>query len=338
MTSSIARADRKVTALCVTVLAASSVLSLGGCGVPEHQLEGYPDQVSQAAEAIARTYERLEAMDEFVYSHNPTFGDGEWNVVGSYYTLIQVDNEPARSNLGTIAMMGNPATVAFQQAGKYTRSDIFHPAGSDWDYSLLGPEYRELAPTPWVGQATALGKPRDPAGERRAPYDLAFCWGSSLALLCGVRVSIFNALIDPKVAPSAHARVVDMGDGVTELRMLIPFTSLGNVDDFPNFPALFPSETVEELMEGDLGDLPFLVRLWQNEDGEPIKAEVNGEVTDGESTVTLQAGWEKTGESTAADFPRAPSALDITYLTQEQGDELLKGMDRIGQRLREERE
>jgi hypothetical protein len=292
--------------------------------------------VAQVSQARERVYERLEAMDNFAWAHNAGFSDGEWNVVGSYYNLIMLNGESIRSNVGTLAMMGNPVTVAFQQPQVGSPSDIYHPAGSQWDYVLLGQEYRELAPTAWIGERTIFGREIDSVAERRAPYDMSFCFGSSMGLLCGVRASILNTLLVPRLAQAANPKVVDLPDGGTELRMAIPFGALSTVDDFPNYPSLFPAEDMDTILTDEMTKQPLMVRVWQTAEGEPTRVEVNGRMVDGQDTITLQAGWEKIGEATESDFPVPPESWDVTYLNDEEFEVYSRERDRIRQELRGE--
>jgi hypothetical protein len=308
--------------------------TLGACGGPV-QLQGSVDQVSLINHNQARVVERLKAMDQFVADHNWNLDGSGWDVLSIGYELALVDGEPATATSSTNAMMGNPAAITLQEGGGSTAEgrglglSRYHPAGSDVDYLLLGETIRDLAPTPWISVESVLVDGRDFKDEfmQRDPYTTTFCVGSSRFILCGLRATLFKAISENNPDVFKNPEVTDLGMGMTLLSVTVPVWALGRSDDYPGFAALVPAIEENEarlLMQNEMIREPILIRLWQTAEGEPIKMEMNGELTDGERVLTFQSGWEKKGTATARDFPQAPSPMDVTHFTNEQFAELQK--------------
>jgi hypothetical protein len=318
-----------------------AVVAVGGCGLPA-EADGFADRQAQLRWERERVHERLAALDSFVAEHNWMLG-GEWSVSANMYTLVTVNGEATSGVIAKLAMMGSPAEVSTEPDNGIEGSTLFtyHPAGSEWDYDLLGENLRDLAPTPWVAEPTLYYDSPTEQDDRRMPYGMPFCAASSFALLCGVRASVFWALTiaeaeadseasDPsdesdaagcdtstgapaKIERGLWPQVTTLADGTTELRLTVPFNCLATSSVFPNYPSMFTDSALDPVLS-EIGGQPVSLLLWQTAQGEPVKVEVNGTLTAGEDVVQVQAGWESLGEATNEDFPELPSALDVTYL------------------------
>jgi hypothetical protein len=337
----------------------------GGCALTA-QADGFADGQGQLRVEGERVHERLAALDAFMADHNWMLG-GEWSVASNMYTLVTVNGEPASGVMAKLAMRGNPAEVAMQPDNGIEGSTLFtfHPAGSDFDYNLLGEQLRDLAPTPWVAEpALYYDLPTDQDADRE-PYGMPFCAASSYALLCGVRGTIFWALLNANLEEAAGGseqsgqseeaaaqgcddssdtatdfgsslwpRVTQLPDGTTELSLTVPFNCLVTSRVFPNFPVMYTNSELDAILP-QVGGQPVSVLLWQTAEGEPLKAEINGTVTAGEDTVQIQAGWESLGEARDEDFPEPPNPLDVTYFTAEEMAAFSEAVQARRQELRE---
>jgi hypothetical protein len=323
------RTARRTMPLTAAVMAACVGLLAGGCAELPLETTAHADLAARDEGLIAAVEERLAAMDDFVARHNGVSGSESWDMVGRSYTIALIDGEVWQNLSIDVAAMGQPVAASMAAGGQHARTAIhtYHPAGSDEDYHLLGDDLRDLSPTPWVATSTLYPPVRidkDIALERD-PYNWTFCLSSSYLVLCGIRGSIFKALSHPS-AGDAQPKVTDLGDGTTLLSITVPCWTLSTVSDFPGYAPIIRTSglaLVEYLLANDMADQPVLVRLWQTAEGEPIKAEINGEMSTGEQQMAIQAGWEKTGTATAEDFPKAPSALDVSHLTDEEYDALM---------------
>jgi hypothetical protein len=325
---------RRLAAVLAAALTAGVCLAAGGCdaGGEAAPARARADEVSLLTSERAKAQERLEAFDRFMMDNNWQFSGSGWDVVGSYYTMSTVNGEPSGGGGGQLAMMGTPPAISITASGVSapgTSLQTYHPSGSKLDYLLVGENIRDLAPSPWISVDTSyVDEPSDP-DRRRAPYSLGFCHASSFFLLCSVRASVFRAVIqnENNVPDDPHVSVLP--DGGTEMSITVPFWTLANAEEFPNYPAVFAVDSEFKALTEAMEDEPILIRIWQTAEGEPLKVELNGEVTDGTDTIAVQAGWERTGQSTEADYPQAPSALDVTYMTQ---DEYTAFLETVNQR------
>jgi hypothetical protein len=328
--------------LWAAALAVGIVLGTTGCA-GGGGARGHADQISLARVERARAHERLAALDRFVAEHNWSIGEGEWSVRANVYTLMVADGVSESGVMADLASMGNPAAVSVSATGTLEGTSIntYHPAGSEYDYALLGEKLTDLNPTPWIAVPTVYPDQAEGFNVEISPYGLSFCAATFYLLLCGVRASIYHALSGAHQPAAGEAAAVPhvetQSDGTTELSLTVPFAALGTIEEFPYYPSVFPpSEAFAALLEGEAGRQPVLIRLWQTAAGEPIKAEVNGTLTDEEHTIEIQAGWEKTGEAAAEDFAEPPSALDVTHMTTEQYQAFLDLVDQRRAELREE--
>jgi hypothetical protein len=164
----------------------------------------------------------------------------------------------------------------------------------------------------------------------REPYTWSPCLGSSYLIFCGIRGSMFLALSEPAAQAAARPDVTWYEDGSSMLSVTVPCWSLSTVDEFPGYAPLLRGGGTDELLAmlaNEFADQPVLIRIWQAADGEPVMAEINGELTDGQITMQLQGGWAKTGEPDASSFPAPPSVFDVTDMNDEEYNALMDAVE-----------
>ncbi|MDR0366375.1 MAG: hypothetical protein LBH68_06085 [Bifidobacteriaceae bacterium] len=320
--------------LAAAALTCAVLVTVAACAEDQPEPRAFSDRTQVLADNAAMFQDRLAAMDRFIAEHNWTLGPGQWDVLGSAYTIILVDGEVEQNVTIETGMMGNPAATYYLIGGSSPETSLnsYHPAGSDQDYVLLGEALRDLAPTPWITRPTLF--PPDPILKdfllEREPYTWSPCAGSSYLILCGIRGSMFRALAEPEAQAAAKPEVTWYEDGSTMLSVTVPCWSLSTVDEFPGYAPILRGGGTDEwlaMLANEFADQPVLIRIWQASDGEPVMAEINGELTDGKITMQLQGGWTKTGVPNAADFPAPPNALDVTNMTDEEFDALMAAVD-----------
>lgn len=309
---------RRIPAL-VAVLAAV----LAGCAAPAPgPVSAFADPVAVAAYQETRFAEQLDRMDAAVALYQPYDGERPLNVTTNGYSHIGVDDAILGKEV-TVAFAGQPPASAgsFVSSAQGNTLDYYVPAGGEWKYTQLGERYASLAPTPFVAE-------RVPALENvdNYPYTWSFCSQLPLAYLCALRGAI-TASADAAEAEAVTSEVVEHGDGHTELRSQVTWASLVDYETNPLFPLIVPDGAV---VPDDISEQLIPVRLWLDDEGYPVKGEVNVEHESPDGSVfRVQMGFEVTGTSSEASFPVPPSVVDVTYLDAEQAAAFWDGVTRL---------
>lgn len=289
--------------LSATAVLAASVALTGCADEVAPPVTAYADPAQLSAYQNEGFAAQMSRMDTAVGDRNPYDGQPLNATYHGYnhYTLgDETFGKEAKSAIAGVP----PAFISeFASNREGNTLNYYHPANSEWTYYLLGERYQSIAPTPWV-QVPYV----EPTGGE-APYTNAYCDTIPLNYLCTIRGAIDTTAESDRSAEVRH-HVSHGTDGHTELRTQVTWDSLVDNDLMP----ITLQEDVLEAVPAALEEQLIPVRLWLDEDGFPIKGEINVAHNDGTLTFQMQSGFEYLGPASEADFVEPPSVLDVTEM------------------------
>nr|WP_298175954.1 hypothetical protein [Saccharomonospora sp.] len=234
------------------------------------------------------------------------------------------DDEPHKSTLRSFMRVGelkSDTTVTAIQVGdppnrffknhsnRYSSDyrDYFLPAGSDVEYVMLGPDYADLAPTPWVS----------------LPYtaqDLGICFWGGYATVC----KIFNAVNSSMQNDEMDKTAKSLADGSTELTIGVSLRTF-----LDERIVVLPDWLVEEIGEALL-DKVIDTRLMLDPEGELKEIEMNGLLSANGNEVEIKQHYQVLETPSEHEIPAVPSSDEVTELiTEEEVDAFYEGMAEI---------
>lgn len=308
-------------------LAIGAVLAITGCAAGPVAGTGFADQTALDKYSSAKFQKQLDLLDESLEKRSPFISKtATLDITGNGYHHLSWGEDGGGKEL-TTALMGNPPAVAvnIQSSQAGATLDTYHPAGSKYDYTLLGSAYRALAPTTWVAEPTVY----DSDITMNAPYTPDFCQVYGLNFVCGLRFAI-EYTMESEDASKMVKQVITRPDGSNELRATVKLESLlpGTV----LIATIYPPDSWTSRITDEMRNTWVPVRIWQDPDGFLKKIEVNAKIDGEGQTFTVQNGFEITGTSERTDFPAAPSKLDVTILNTEQSKKLTENISKVNAR------
>ncbi|WP_197320674.1 hypothetical protein [Saccharomonospora sp. NB11] len=219
------------------------------------------------------------------------------------------ENEPRKSRLQSFMRVGelksDMTVTAIQVGSPPTRfyknhsnrdsadyRDYLLPAGSDVEYTLLGPDYASLAPTPWVSMPY-----------RGRGLDICF-WGGYLTV-CKIFHAVNRSMENNQVDKTAKS----LADGSTELTIGMPLRIF-----LEERIVVLPDWLLEEIPDSLLGET-IETRILLDPEGELKEIGMEALLSGGGSEVEIKQLYEVLEPPTEHDVPRVPDPDEVTALT-----------------------
>ncbi|PRX43981.1 hypothetical protein B0I33_113147 [Prauserella shujinwangii] len=287
---------RRLTAVAATaamILVAGCSGGRAGTAVPDGD---------QAAEYVTAKFSAsLERLDEDFSATEPrhTMHD----------SFARIDDKKSDFTLTAIQVGDPPSRLVKNHSNRDSSDyrDYFHPAGSDVEYTLLGPEYASLAPTPWVSE------PYDDAG-----YGPCF-WAGYLTV-CKMISAVGRSLRDGHAAKTAKS----LPDGSVELTAEITLRTF-----LEERVVVFPDWALERITE-EMRDGVIDTRIRLGPDGKLTEIEMTGLIETGGHEVEIDEHYRVLEPPTKDDLPDVPDPEEVTELrTQAEVDDFYRRMDEI---------
>ncbi|WP_024876297.1 hypothetical protein [Saccharomonospora piscinae] len=210
----------------------------------------------------------------------------------------------------TAIQLGNPADRLYKNHSNRDSADYrdyFLPAGSDVEYVLLGPDYAELAPTPWVSMP-----------DKSEGLDICF-WGGYLTV-CKIFSAVTRSMQDNSVDKTAKS----LADGSTELTTGVSLRVF-----LEERIVVIPDWLVDEIGE-PLLDKMVDTRILLSPEGELKEIEMTGLLSEGGNEVEIKQHYEVLEAPTEHEIPSVPPDDEVTALTTDaEVDEFYDGMAEI---------
>lgn len=210
----------------------------------------------------------------------------------------------------TAIQVGNPPTRFFKNhSNRYSSDyrDYLLPAGSDVEYVLLGPEYAELAPTPWVS----------------LPYTgegLDICFWGGYATVCKILNAVNSSMKNDEMDKTAKS----LADGSTELTIDVSLRTF-----LEERIIVLPDWLLEEISESLL-DQVIDTRIVLDPEGDLKEIEMNGLLAADGNEVEIKQHYQVHEPPTEHEIPAVPSSDEVTELTtEEEVDAFYEGMAEI---------
>lgn len=293
--------DDEMTQRIRRLAAAGAVLVLAAACSPGRAGTAVPDG-DQAAEYVSAKFAAtLDRLDEDFSSREPRKSVHE--------SFARIDDKKSDHTLTAIQVGSPPSRLLKNHSDRDSSDyrDYFHPVGSDVEYTLLGPEYASLAPTPWISE------PYD--GGRYGP-----CFWEGYITVCKMLSAVNSALQDGHAAKEAKS----LRDGSVELTAEITLRSFleERVVVFPDWALERISETMRD------GIIDTRIRL--DPEGELAEIEMTGLIKADGHEVEIDQHYRVLEPPTEEDLPDVPAPEEVTELkTQAQIDDFYRRMDEI---------
>lgn len=219
------------------------------------------------------------------------------------------ENEPRKSRLHsfmrvgelksdntvTAIQVGSPPTRFYKNHSNRNSADyrdFLLPAGSDAEYTLLGPDYESLAPTPWVSMPY-----------RGKGLDICF-WGGYLTVC-----KIFHAVNRSMESNEVDKTAKSLADGSTELTIGMPLRIF-----LEERIVVLPDWLLEEIPDALL-DKTIETRIVLSPEGDLKEIEMKGLLSDNGNEVEIKQHYEVLEPPTEHEVPDVPPSDKVTELT-----------------------
>jgi hypothetical protein len=274
------RMSRLAAAVAALVLVAGCGQAQAGSALPKGE-----DAANYVSAKFASTLETLS--EEFTGSEQRK---------SKLDKLARIDDKSTDSTI-TAVQFGRPAgRLAKNHSNKDSTEylDSYHPAGSPVEYTLLGPRYASLAPTPWISEPYTGG-------------DLNGCFWSGYQDVCKMLQAVSDSVGKARAAKKAKS----LPDGSVELSAEVP---LGIFLD--NRVIVFPDRLLSSISaEMRTGVIPARVVL--DPRGKLKLAEMNGKVSGNGHEVEIRMTYQLLDAPTAKDLPSPPAPAEVTVLADQ---------------------
>ncbi|MEU3273635.1 hypothetical protein ABZ639_22585 [Saccharomonospora sp. NPDC006951] len=212
----------------------------------------------------------------------------------THRSFTRIDEKKADSTI-TAIQVGSPPSRLYKNHSNRDSSDYrdyFHPAGSDVEYTYLGPVYKSLAPTPWVSQ------PYKSAG-----YDICF-WGG-YTMVCRMLDTISSSLKNGHAAKQAKS----FQDGSIELTAEVTLREFlkQRVVILPDWVL---AQITEEMQNGIIE-----AKVKLDPDGKLKEIRMNGLIKADGHEFEVKEHYQVLDPPTEEDLPKVPPKDQVTALT-----------------------
>ncbi|TCP53246.1 hypothetical protein EV191_105313 [Tamaricihabitans halophyticus] len=277
-------------AIIAVVLAAVSLLA-ASCA---HSVEGGPvlDEQSVRDAAIERFNEVIGNVHTYIRQDRSARAREQWTATV---------NEQHRTSDNTHLYHGDPPTTLVKRGAvsEGTNLDLFHPAGSNRDYLLLGEHYRKLAPTPWVTLPTS--------------YDGAI---NDVCLLPG-KMGLC------KMIDSISLTAKEGGPNITKMGYRNPDGSVNllsnvTVENFIDSRVILFPDDIKNQLTPKILESQLSARVDLTKANRVTFAQINGTITDGDKKFDIDITHEVEGNAQPGDFPTTPSGAELTVIKDDE--------------------
>lgn len=300
------RSRARIVGLCAVIsLAASAcgqVESLAGAAEPaDEDVKAYrAERFDAAYDLVDESMVNIQDITATVFWHgryNERTTNREVDIV---YYADQNSSEPQPPAFFTLSRA---------EEGAGNNFDEYHFSGSNRDYALLGPAFRELVPTEWVAYPTLM---------HADGFNVCFITGWQT--LCNLQTAIERT--HRRSPTNIVKEYVELDDGRIQL-------TTGATVEFILDSRVFgdQSELLNELSK-ELLEQFVRTTIVLSPEGHLLELSMNGLARAGADEFEVDVGFEVTGESSAEDFPPPPSPLDVTVLNDAEKSEFF---DRVGE-------
>lgn len=280
-------------------LVAAVALTTAGCASGKAGT-AIPDGDQAAEYVTAKFSTTLESLADDIRSGEPR--------MSTHRSFTRIGDKKADVTT-TAIQVGDPPSRLYKNHSNRDSSDYrdyFHPAGSDVEYTRLGPVYSSLAPTEWVSMPYTAGN-LDPC-----------YWGGYLSV-CRMLDTISESVKDQHAAKSAKS----FADGRVVLDAKVTLREF-----LDQRVVIIPDWALAEITEKMKGKL-LDTRVSLSPDGKLDDLEMTGKITDGDHEIQVDEHYQLQDAPTEDDLPPVPSGKEVTALkTDKQVDDFY---DRMGQ-------
>lgn len=285
---------RRVVAVCATLLLVAGCAT-GRVGEP------IPDGDDVAKYVGTKFAATLERLDDDLGENEPR--------KSTHRSFMRI-GELKSDNTVTAIQVGSPPDRFYKNHSNRNSADYrdyFLPAGSDVEYTLLGPDYASLAPTPWVSM----------------PYSgegLNICFWGGYLTVCKIFTAVNRSMESSEVDKTAKS----LADGSTELTIGMPLRIF-----LEERIVVLPDWLLEEIPESLL-DKVIDTRILLSPEGDLKEIEMQGLLSDSGQEVEIKQHYQVLEPPTEHEIPAVPSPDEVTELTTDKEvDEFYDRMSEI---------
>ncbi|WP_199434390.1 hypothetical protein [Qaidamihabitans albus] len=287
------RMRRLVAVGAVLALAAGCAQGRAGTAVPDGD---------QAAEYVSAKFSAtLDRLDDDLSANEPR--------KSVHDSFTRIDDKKSDHTLTAVQVGSPPSRLLKNHSNRDSEDyrDYFHPAGSDVEYTLLGPEYASLAPTPWVSEPYTAG-------------GLGPCaWGGYITV-CKMVGTVSQALKRGHAAKQAKS----LEDGSVELTAEVTLR-----DFLDQRVVVFPDWALERITD-KMRDGVIDTRIRLDPEGKLEAIEMTGLIKADGHEVEVNEHYQVLEPPTENDLPDEPPPDEVTALTtQAEVDDFYRRMDEI---------
>ncbi|MBK1784000.1 hypothetical protein JHE00_06615 [Prauserella sp. ASG 168] len=277
------------------------LLLTASCAAGGREGTAIPDGDAAAEYVTAKFSTTLERLDEDLSANEPR--------QSTHRSYTRIDDKKS-DNTVTAIQVGSPPSRLFKNHSNRDSADYrdyYHPAGSDVEYTLLGPVYADLAPTTWVSI------PYDNAG-----YGVCF-WGGYTAV-CRMLSTVQSSLENGNAAKQAKS----LRDGSVELTAEVTLR-----DFLEERVVILPDWALEPISE-EMRDEVIETRIKLDPEGRLKEIEMNGLISGGGHEIEIKEHYQVLEPPTEESLPTIPPDDQVTALkTDAQVDEFYDRMNEI---------
>ena len=197
-----------------------------------------------------------------------------------------------------VEYLGDPATIFIRSRASLLDAgdnlDTLHPAGSGYDYFLLGARFGSIAHTPWVKVPSVYKSP------------LNVCLVTGYQQVCDMEDALRFTL---KSGIPVTQRVEHNEDGTTTLVAGVTLSSMLKDNFLLNVPPDIQKQFTPTMLRYQLS-----ARFVLDRSGRLEIAQISGTVP-GPTPFTVQVGYQVTGSAATSDLPQVPPAAQVTTLS-----------------------
>lgn len=207
--------------------------------------------------------------------------------------LVVFDERRLNATISAVQLGHPPARLSRNHSNLDSNEylDVYHPANSPVEYTLLGPVYASLAPTPWVQMPYTSGQYNE-------------CYWEGAQTVCKMLGAVQDSVAAGRAAKSASSRP----DGSVELIAEVTLTAFID-NDVVTFPAAIASQLTPEMKAQTLR-----TRVALDPRGKLTEIEMTGKIPGNGHQLEIDYHYRLDGTPTEADLPKIPDPSQVTVL------------------------